>query len=369
MSNLINTNTNVNVKIFNFEMLDVETIFENDIPYFKLTDIEKVLELSKGCSRQWLKEGWFDEDEVKLRNSQHGGHPLKYVAESGLYRILNKTNSPKARPFERWVTNNMMPSIRKNACNNIESRNKYLPQSQESSLQMFNWNNANLDYGLLNGEPVFKLSFIENLLGITNIRQTLDTSDTDYVIKVDNSIVCFTYNRKLHNTGELFLTEAGLYKVMLRSNKPEAEKFSLWVTKEVLPSIRKNGGYIANQENMSPAEIVAHALIVANNIIIEKEKTIEHQKEVIEYQEVKLNNFNLAEANRRSKQELRTELNRAVRMLADQKFNKNYKEAYRFIYNEFSKLHCIKEKITMEYLSKNNDYLAECLTITTSELN
>lgn len=243
MSNLINTNTNVNVKIFNFEMLDVETIFENDIPYFKLTDIEKVLELSKGCSRQWLKEGWFDEDEVKLRNSQLGGHPLKYVAESGLYRILNKTNSPKARPFERWVT------------------------------------------------------------------------------------------------------------------------------KEVLPSIRKNGGYIANQENMSPAEIVAHALIVANNIIIEKEKTIEHQKEVIEYQEVKLNNFNLAEANRRSKQELRTELNRAVRILADQKFNKNYKEAYRFIYNEFSKLHCIKEKITMDYLSKNNDYLAECLTITTSELN
>lgn len=43
MSNLINTNTNVNVKIFNFEMLDVETIFENDIPYFKPTDIEKVL--------------------------------------------------------------------------------------------------------------------------------------------------------------------------------------------------------------------------------------------------------------------------------------------------------------------------------------
>ena len=65
MSNLINTNTNVNVKIFNFEMLDVETIFENDIPYFKLTDIEKVLELSKGCSRQWLKKGGL----MKMRSS------------------------------------------------------------------------------------------------------------------------------------------------------------------------------------------------------------------------------------------------------------------------------------------------------------
>lgn len=97
--------------IFDGDKVDV--IVENDTPYFKLTDIEKILGLSKGASSQWLKDGWFDEDEVKLRNSQLGGHPLKYVAESGLYRILNRTNSLKAKPFERWVSKEVLPSIRK----------------------------------------------------------------------------------------------------------------------------------------------------------------------------------------------------------------------------------------------------------------
>ena len=238
----------------------------------------------------------------------------------------------------------------------------------DSNLQMFSWNNTNLDYGLLDGEPVFKLRFIENLLGITNIRQTLDTSDTDYVIKVDNSIVCFIYNRKLHNTGELFLTEAGLYKVILRSNKPEAEKFSKWVTKEVLPSIRKNGGYIMNQENMATEEILARAVILANNLIAEKNKIINEQKQVIVYQGDKVGNYEYTEKERRSKQELVTKFNKTVRLLAEQKFNRNYAAAYNYIYNEFDKLHCINETINLEFLKKNNDYLAECLKIATSEL-
>lgn len=125
--------TNVDVKLFNFEMFDVETLFENDIPYFKLTDIEKVLGLSKGCSTQWLKEGWFDEDEIKLRNSQLGGYPLKYVAESGLYRILNRTNSPKARPFERWVTKEVLPSIRKTGSYQVEQK-PVIPQTYAEAL-------------------------------------------------------------------------------------------------------------------------------------------------------------------------------------------------------------------------------------------
>lgn len=133
-----------------------------------------------------------------MRNFQLGGHPLKYIAESGLYRILNKTNSPKARPFERWVTNNMMPSIHKNTCNNIESRNKYLPQPQESSLQMFSWNNVNLDYGLLDGEPVFNLNAICKILNITNPHTSIDTKDENYVILVPFSKLGFAYFRKLH---------------------------------------------------------------------------------------------------------------------------------------------------------------------------
>ena len=122
---------------------------------------------------------------------------------------------------------------------------------------------------------MFNLNYIGTLLEITNPRMSIDINDKDYVIKIDNSVVSFTYNRNLNNRGELFLTEAGLYRLLLRSNKPEAEKFSKWVTKEVLPSIRKNGGYIVGQESMSEIEIIANALVVANNVIQQKSKELE----------------------------------------------------------------------------------------------
>lgn len=70
----------------------------------------------------------------------------------------------------------------------------------------------------------------------------------------------------------LFVNEDGLYDVILESRKPNARAFRKWVTGEVLPSIRKNGGYIANQENLTPEQIVANALVVAQNIITQKDK-------------------------------------------------------------------------------------------------
>ena len=71
-----------------------------------------------------------------------------------------------------------------------------------------------------------------------------------------------------------FITESGLYAVILRSDKPNAKKFRKWVTSEVLPSIRKNGGYIAGQENMTDDELMAKALMVAQNKINERDNKI-----------------------------------------------------------------------------------------------
>lgn len=70
-----------------------------------------------------------------------------------------------------------------------------------------------------------------------------------------------------------FINEDGLYEVLMQSRKPIAKSFKKKV-KEILKSIRKNGAYIRNQENMTPAEIVARGLIAAQNIINEKEKEI-----------------------------------------------------------------------------------------------
>lgn len=75
-----------------------------------------------------------------------------------------------------------------------------------------------------------------------------------------------------------FINESGLYSLVLSSKLPTAKKFKRWVTSEVLPSIRKNGGYIAGQENMSDDELMAKALMVAQNKIAEKDKQIERMK-------------------------------------------------------------------------------------------
>lgn len=70
------------------------------------------------------------------------------------------------------------------------------------------------------------------------------------------------------------INESGLYSLVLSSRLPTAKKFRRWVTSEVLPSIRKTGGYIAGQEQLSPEELMARALLVAQKTIADREARI-----------------------------------------------------------------------------------------------
>ncbi len=92
------------------------------------------------------------------------------------------------------------------------------------------------------------------------------------VIKLINSKISSTDFRKLHNTGENFLTESGVYKLIFKSRKEEAERFQDWVTDEVLPSIRKTGTY-----NMVNRQLKDSYMI--DNPIERAKRWIEEQKE------------------------------------------------------------------------------------------
>lgn len=72
----------------------------------------------------------------------------------------------------------------------------------------------------------------------------------------------------------LFIPEGDLYRLITHSELPSAEKFERWVFDEVLPSIRKHGGYIAGQETLSDDELLARAVMVANSKIAERDKLI-----------------------------------------------------------------------------------------------
>lgn len=82
----------------------------------------------------------------------------------------------------------------------------------------------------------------------------------------------------LGRQGEVVIVnESGLYEVILRSDKPEAKQFRKWVTHEVLPSIRKHGGYLAGQETMSPEEMVLASVNYLQSKIAEQRQQLEEQ--------------------------------------------------------------------------------------------
>lgn len=86
----------------------------------------------------------------------------------------------------------------------------------------------------------------------------------------------------------IIINESGLYSLILKSKLPEAKQFKRWVTSEVLPSIRKDGGYIATSSDMSDEEIMAKALMVAQKTIERKNLELQEHKRIIEEQKPKV---------------------------------------------------------------------------------
>lgn len=123
-----------------------------------------------------------------------------------------------------------------------------------------------------NGEPWFVAKDVCLALGHSNVSMALDRLDDDERAKFN-----------LGRQGETnIVNEPGLYSLVLGSRKPEAKAFKRWITHEVIPSIRKNGGYIAGQETMTDDELLANALMVAQRKIEARDKQIEVQEKQIE---------------------------------------------------------------------------------------
>lgn len=107
--------------------------------------------------------------------------------------------------------------------------------------------NHNVEVFEWNGQAVFNPYHVAECLDITDVKSSIRNFNEKQVIKLTNSKMHNMHFRKLHNTGENFLTESGVYKLIFKSKKKEAEKFQDWVTDEVLPQIRKHGMYAKDE--------------------------------------------------------------------------------------------------------------------------
>ena len=118
------------------------------------------------------------------------------------------------------------------------------------------------------GEPWFVAKDVAEILGYQNGSRDVNRHvDEDDRQNYQNGT--FESNR-----GLTIINESGLYSLILSSKMPKAKEFKHWVTAEVLPTIRKTGGYIAGSEKMSDAELMAKAVLVAQATIKERDARI-----------------------------------------------------------------------------------------------
>ena len=156
----------------------------------------------------------------------------------------------------------------------------------------------------LNEQVLFNPYHVGECLNMApgTVKDHMSKMNKKQVIKLKNSDVGLTNFRRLNNAGENFLTERGVYKLVLKSRKPNAEAFSDWITDEVLPTIRKTGGYVNNDDifintylpfaddtTKSLFKTTLTTVRKQNEVIAAQNKQIESQKQEIKEKQETIN--------------------------------------------------------------------------------
>ena len=163
-----------------------------------------------------------------------------------------------------------------------------------------------VEFVVLEGKVLFSAKSIGDILDIKDINSVIRNFNSKQVVKLKNSDMQNMQFRKLNNAGENFLTESGVYKLIMRSNKPYAEEFQDWISDDLLPTLRETGGYVVENRaidfvsNWLPNLDDTSKSVIANMLEDNQKLRLENskQKEVIEVQKPKADYFDaLVETN------------------------------------------------------------------------
>lgn len=218
-----------------------------------------------------------------------------------------------------------------------------------SNIIPFSYNSKQVRTIIKYGEPWFVAKDICDILEISNSRDAISRLDDDE----KNTVAITDGNRG--NPNMTIISESGVYALIFTSRKSEAENFKRWIRKEVIPSIRKTGGYVANDElfietYLPFADETTKSLFKAtlqtvrsqNELILKQQKEIQHKEDVI----IGLvDNIELAEK--------RQILNQVVRYK-----NANFRERWAELYRQFEmKYHIDLGKRLANYNKENKPKL------------
>ena len=220
----------------------------------------------------------------------------------------------------------------------------------------------------MNGEPYFCMVDICKALDLNNISQARTRLREDGVIT--NEVIDSMGRKQKAN----FINESNMYKLVFQSRKESAEKFTDWVTAEVLPTIRKTGGYV-NSDELFINTYLPFADENTKTMFCQTLKTVREQNEIIQKQQKEIMHKEDVIIGLVEDIDLATKRQRITQIVRHCE-KKNYQERYRLLYDEFSrKYHCDlkyrmendilkpKAKNTMDYIDRRMNMIPQLYEI------
>ena len=122
------------IQVWNYESSEIRTVQVNGEPWFVLSDVCKVLELSSPHKVAERLDG--DEKGRNQIPTLGGVQEMAVVNESGLYAVILRSDKPQAKPFRKWVTSEVLPSIRKHGSYSVQSQFADLSPQLQVLIQM-----------------------------------------------------------------------------------------------------------------------------------------------------------------------------------------------------------------------------------------
>lgn len=260
---------NTKIQTFNFNNATMRTLAdENGEPWFAAKDVCNILDIDPNHLREAL-----DDDEItnlhnpEVRNQPGHVHPI--ISEPGLYKLITRSRKPETKEFKRWITHEILPSIRKHDTGQIQQTSGNAPTRPTTPLESFSFeNNPVRTTQDEHGNPLFCAKDIATILGYANPAKA-----------VIDHCKGFPIWKPLESAGGLqqarFITEGDMYRLLASSRLPIAERFESWIYDEVLPSIRRTGGYIPTAETDSDEDILAKAVLIAQKTIDLKNRQLQ----------------------------------------------------------------------------------------------